>query len=843
MDKIKSNKLYWIYLTGFFLILALPLLSFPPTFHPAAWGKSILFRIIFSVLIFFFIWEILFKKDKLNLFWQKFRRGPAALPLWFLIALFVVFSLATIFSLDPHFSFWGSPYRGGGFLTFGLCIIFAIFIFLNLRGKDWQKILDFTLVIGCLIAIIAIFQKLGLFSKYMVSYKGQTVSTMGGPIFFALYLLLLSFLPLSFGLIVKSNKKKIFYLASFLLLIVGIILAATRAVFLGLFVGLLFFIFFYPIKSGSPSEIVPKAISPGQVGISPKAKLFNWVNPKKKKKILWLKILTVIIIIFSVLGFFWLKTQPQLVRVLEKNIILGSGFERTWSFFENFSVNGILKSRGSGWKVAFEALKDRPLLGYGPENFSIGFDKFYDPTLPGIIKQPGASSSGWWDRGHSIIFDISVSAGIPALIIYLFLFGTLIWQLQKIKHYSNLRIESESTNGESESANKNTKSTNNSQAIVAHGLEATFIGYLVANFFSFDVFSTYLIFFLLIGYALYLIYYSNLLKHYPNLRIESESTNPSDSSTLNPSKYIFITILCFIFIWFIWSANTKPLLINKKINEAVFLKRNNQYGMAIKKMEKIMSQHTFIDNYLRLQYIDLIGLCINTNPKSKLALSYRAVEILEECTKLRPYYTRSWLYLGTYTNRLVESDPNLSSEAKEELTKKAYSYLEKAHQLSPKRPDIFVAWTKNYLISGKYQEAKEKAEECINFAPDNGNCWWTKALILIRLDKSKEASRAIKIASEKRYNIESRKAISQLIDIYANLAKNTEDIKYYQKLADNYQKLIKIEPKNFQFHASLSYVYKALKEYDKAREEAMIVMELSPESKANVEEFLKTLVK
>lgn len=554
-----QNKFYWLYLIGFFLILTLPLLSFPPTFHPAAWAKSIVFRIIFSILIFFFICEILFRKSKLSLLWQKIRRGSATLPLLLLTALFAVFSLATIFSLDPSFSFWGNPYRGGGFLTFGLCIIFAIFIFLNLRGKDWQKILDFALVVGCLTAIIAIFQKLGLFSRYMVSYGSQPVSTMGGPIFFALYLILLIFLPLVFAITTKSNKKKIFYIISFSLLTIGIILAATKAVFLGLFVGFLFFIFFYPVKSD-------------EVGISPKAKLFNWVNPRNKK-ILWLKILTIIIIIFGIVGFFWLKTQPQLVQVLEKNILLGSSFKRTWSFAENFSLNEILESRGSGWKVAFNALKDRPLLGYGPENFSIGFDKFYDPTLQGIIKQPGASSSGWWDRGHSIIFDVSVSAGILALIIYLSLFGTLFWRLQRIKKYPHKSDEI---------------SINPRSAIIAHGLQATFIGYLTANFFSFDLFSTYLIFFLLVGYAFYLISGSQ-----ENIEEQNQQQSPpkktDESTALNPSKYIFITILCFILVWFIWSANIKPLQINKKINEAVFLsKRINsvaQYDLMLAKKQ------------------------------------------------------------------------------------------------------------------------------------------------------------------------------------------------------------------------------------------------------------------
>jgi len=51
-----------IYLTGFCLILALPLLSLPPLFDPPDWGKTIIFRIIVSVLALLFGYQILFKK-------------------------------------------------------------------------------------------------------------------------------------------------------------------------------------------------------------------------------------------------------------------------------------------------------------------------------------------------------------------------------------------------------------------------------------------------------------------------------------------------------------------------------------------------------------------------------------------------------------------------------------------------------------------------------------------------------------------------------------------------------------------------------------------------------------
>ncbi len=804
-----QNNFCWFYLVGIFLILTLPLLSIPPWFHPAAWGKSIIFRIIFSILIFLLIRETLGRRDQIAAFWQKIRRGPVALPFWLLVALFGIFALATIFSLNPSFSFLGSPYRGGGFLTFGLCIIFAIFLFLIVKKKDWQKLLDFTLLIGAIAAVLAIFQKFGLFSSYLVAYKGQVISTMGGPMFFALYEILLIFLALTFGVIAKG-KKKIFYFSIFILIFAGILLAASRSVFFGLAIGFPFFIFFYPLK--------------------------NISDKKHAKKIIRVKILAGILLVLGVLGVFWLQTQPQIVQSLKENKIFGTTFGRTWSIIGESSIpQYIARSRGNGWKVLSEGIKDRPLLGYGPENLAIAFDKYYDPALLGITSATG-SAGKWWDRGHNFVFDIVISAGIPALIIYLSLFGALFWRLQGIKR--NQR--------------QSTIISENQNPIIAHGLQATFIGYLVANFFNFDVFSTYLILFLIIGYSFHLI--SSSAEKAPNSALKNLE-RPSDSSEIKPWKYIFLFVSGFALIWFIWSYNIKPLQVNKEINETVFLREQVRklagedlalakkvYPNILQKTDDLLNSGTFIENYLRLQYIDTLTLGTEMiMPNEKTLLSKKAVEILEEAAKLRPNYTRTWLYLAVFSNRILESDPNLTPEQKEELNQKINFWLEKAQQLSPKRPDIFMTWVKNHLINKNYQKAEEKADQCLEAVSEHGDCLWAKVLALASLDKMEEATIYMEKAAENGYKVKAKDALHQLVKVYSNLAKDTEETKYYEVLAGLYQKLIKLDYDNFQYHASLAYAYKMIGEYDKAREEAMIVMELSPESKANVEEFLKSL--
>ncbi len=832
---MKNNllKSYWFYLIGIFFILALPLVSAPPFFHPAPWGKSILFRIAFTILFFFFLWQVLFSKKqnylsflkksfswKSNLFW----------PFFLLISLFGLFSLATIFSLDPHFSFWGSPYRGGGFLTLGMIMVFSIFLFLVVRKKDWPKLVNFAISVGNLTAIIAIFQKFGWLSKYMRAYHYRPVSTMGGPIFFALYLTLLIFITFSLAL-ANRGKKKIFYFFSSVLLLIGLILAATRAAFFGVFIAFLFFILAFPKRIG---------------------------DKKYNKKLFWLKIATLIFIALGVLGVFSLKSQPKIIETLEQNKIIGTTFKRTWSIIENPTEKMFLSSRGSGWKVAFQALKKRPWLGYGPENFSIGFDKFYNPNLPGIEKQPGGSSTGYWDRGHNFIFDIGVTTGLPALIVYLLLFATLFWQLEKIKMEKTFSETSAEADLKHETEQK----------IIAHGIQATFIAYLVSDLFSFDVFSTYLMLFFIIAYSFHFIY-SAKNNSADNQKNEDKRKEDNESGWKKGGKYAFISAFAIFSVVFIQSGNIRPLLINKKLNQYVFLSQKiydihyknpslaqKEENALLEKMDDLLKEKSFIDNYVRLQYIDIISKATSVMPRDIPELSLKAIKILRQCQKLRPDYTRSWLYNVIYINKYLGTAKKVDPKLRRELNEEAKKDINRAKELSPKRPQIFVALAKNYMANKEFEKAKNQAKQCLEIAPRYEKCWWVKILSLTALGKIESADEAINQARKNGLKTETKETLSELVSVYAFLVKKTGSKKYYRELANIYEKLIALDrkkvkeikmkenikiPENFQYHASLAYIYKILGEYKKAREEALLVEKLSPKSKRAVESFLRTL--
>ena len=92
-------------------------------------------------------------------------------------------------------------------------------------------------------------------------------------------------------------------------------------------------------------------------------------------------------------GFFTIKNT----EFAQKSPIL--------SRFTSLSVESIQNQpRWTIWGMALEGAKERPLLGWGQENFNLVFNKYYQPELYG--QEP------WFDRVHNIFLDWLIAGGI-----------------------------------------------------------------------------------------------------------------------------------------------------------------------------------------------------------------------------------------------------------------------------------------------------------------------------------------------------------------------------------------------------------------------------------------------
>lgn len=741
----KGNALKRLYFWSICIILFLPLLSWGGLFNPPDWGKNIVFRSIVAVMLFMFLWKNWGKKNALSAF-ENFKKNRIA---WILAAYLATYFLASVFSPSPLFSFWGSPYRGGGFVNFAFYFAF-LFLVVNLFDRqDWKKFFDFSIIAGLLVSLVGIFQYFGIFNTILLQVQSRPPATMGNPIMLATYLLLMIFIALAFALAEKEKNKKIFYWASVAVFLFVILITESRAAWLGILIGGAYFLFFYPATANI-------------------------------KRINVLKISAACVLGLAILAVIFVNTSVEYREFSSQNRILNSITNRLdW---QNF----LKDPRFAGWKIELDAIKDRPWLGYGIENSDIGFNMNYDPMLPNIDRDVA-----WWDRPHNMVLQTASDAGIFAAIIYIALFVALFWHLAR----------------------------NKSGNILHHAMQTALIAYFVASFFSFDSYGSSILFFLIIAYCLM-----------PN----EASKEKIFTETKSPVKTAAMVFLFFALAIFLWQYNWVPLYANSKINEAeAFVKIQKNCNQAFILMDEALKSKSFLDAYARLTHNEIAVKCNDIFPESQdnLARFEKGIELTKEAIKIQPTYARYYIFMGETSMLLARQEDDTAK--KTELVDQARNALIKATQLAPRHHEIFLLLAKVEIVSNNFEKAKEYSQKCIDINKNYGDCYLELAISQIYLNDAVSAKQNIQIASEK--------AKIDTEDKLLDLSQAYEHIGDYESLIPIFEKLIEIKPDDIQNRSTLAFIYSQVGQYKKAREQALKVLELSPESKENVEEFLKTL--
>jgi O-antigen ligase len=130
------------------------------------------------------------------------------------------------------------------------------------------------------------------------------------------------------------------------------------------------------------------------------------------------------------------------------------------------------------WSEAWRGFLDRPVLGWGPENFTAVYDKYFDPRF----FVPGQNTETWFDRAHSVFFDYLSETGVVGFLSYLSIFGVFAWEFFK----------------------KERESDHSMTTVLTRGLILSVpVAYLVQGVAIFDVLPIYLCLFLFIAFASY----------------------------------------------------------------------------------------------------------------------------------------------------------------------------------------------------------------------------------------------------------------------------------------------------------------------------------------------------
>ncbi len=366
------------------LVIGVPLVYWSGSVYPYTIPKTVFFLIISELVMALYLglafMEPAFRPRRTIWFWS--------------ILIFSALLLTVAFTgEDFSRSFWSIQERNLGVFVFlhfaGLSIALSA-----LRNKiDWDKVWRFSLISSAAVAVLALIQLQVPDLLLQENPGSRPGSTFGNPTFMAGYALFHIFLGIYIFFKNQSGKSflgKYWPLMISVINIIAIFVSQTRGDLLGLGTGVLILLVFWSFHPPVTSNGLEK----------------TWGNKKLFRAIL-------AILIFLGVSF-WLTRSASLWQNVP-------GLGR----FQGISLEDSgLQPRLMAIKASWQGIKERPILGWGSENFNLAFNKYYDPSSLRTNYQETR-----FDKPHNFILEYLVSGGVLLLLAFLFMSGAFLWQV------------------------------------------------------------------------------------------------------------------------------------------------------------------------------------------------------------------------------------------------------------------------------------------------------------------------------------------------------------------------------------------------------------------------------
>lgn len=351
---------------GLFLVLFLPLYVENDFFFPFITGKNFAFRIIVDIV--FASWILLALLD--GQYRPKFS--------WLLPTfggLIGVMFFANLFGEYPLKSFWSNFERMDGFVTLVHVFLYTFVLASVLTTeKMWSRFLHTSVGVALLVALYGLGQQSGVFE----GGRARVDSRLGNAAYMAVYMLFHIFFVAFLALRSKTNMHRVMYAVVGFILAYTLLQTGTRGTFLGL-------------VGGAATAVTYVA-------------LFGARIPQLRK--------------YAIGGVFaFVVTVLVFMGVRDADFMQQGPLKR----IANIDLKEDLVVRTTIWGMAWEGVKERPLLGWGQGNFNYVFNEKYEPSL--------YAQEQWFDRVHNIFFDWLIAGGILGFIAYFSIFGALLYYL------------------------------------------------------------------------------------------------------------------------------------------------------------------------------------------------------------------------------------------------------------------------------------------------------------------------------------------------------------------------------------------------------------------------------
>lgn len=663
-------------------VLCLPFLALYVSrsmFFPFITGKNFAFRILVEVAASAWI--------ALALLYPLYRPRRTWL-LWAFAAFVILIGISDIFGVYPFKSFWSNYERMEGWIT--LAHLFAYFVVavsvLNTE-KLWKYWWHTSLAASTLVAFYALTQLLGW--QEINQSTTRLDATLGNSTYLGIYMLFHVFLAALFlarTWVEQPRSRQIaawVYGASIALNTFVLFFTATRGAILGLIGGAVL------------AALILIVLAP-------------------RSRVAWRAGVAVATLVVLA-GVFWTVRDAAWIQRIEP-------LQRLTSL----SQEGVPDAREMNWRMAWEGFKERPLLGWGQENYAAVFDTYYNPDM--YAQEP------WFDRTHNIIFDWLIAGGVLGLLAYLslyFLALLAIWRSSAFAPYE--------------------------RAI----LTGLFAGYFFYNLFTFDNITSYILFVSVLAYI--------------TARASQQSATLMQASALPqaaaPAAAGAAILLASGLVWFV---NADAIRQNLVLIQAI----QPQSGGAAQNLayfKEAEAMHSAGEQEVREQFSQA-AISIARAEDQPLEIKQQFVQAAAEAMQRQaadaPESARAPFFLGIlYDHAGAYADAEI--------------WLEKARVISPKKQAILFELGLNAFARNAPDEAVGYFAEAYEAAPAYREARVFYAAALIRAGNDVAANEILQpliengTAADQRIAsaYASRSRYDRIAEIWsAHIAKNPEDI-------------------------------------------------------------------
>lgn len=536
-----KEYLKWTIVGGAFLIPFLAFVVVNDMFFPYIVGKNFGFRVLVEIM--FGAWVVLAYID------EQYRPKLSYL-LAAITFLVLVIGIADVFGANFDKSFWSNYERMDGYVT--TIHLFAYFLVMSSvfkTRKMWDRLFNVIIVTSVILALR------GLGEVFSDDYTGTRIATtLGNPIYLAVYMLFHLFLTAYYlfkDRVSDWNVKHYLYIGAIVLQFLNLYYTATRGTILGLIGGVL---------------LTGLIIA-----------LFERKNKKLRKIAIGL--------IGSVILFISLFIAVKDTDFIQDSRVLGR--------FANMSLDsGTGGSRFMVWGMAYEGLKERPILGWGQGNYPYVFNKYYDPEMYG--QEP------WFDRAHNVFFDWLIAGGILGLLAYLSIFATAVYLLWKKKDDDFSFV---------------------SKAILTGFLAA----YFFHNIFVFDNLVSYILFFTLLSYF----HARSAKEHESVLKKAGYILHRLWGRSKKENELFVVTTVLVVTVGVIYMFNYHAYAQNKLLIQAL---KTQDAGQSLALYKEALDHDSFGNGETRERLVFNARQVINTDIPKEIQDDYLALA-MEEINK------------------------------------------------------------------------------------------------------------------------------------------------------------------------------------------------------------------